>query len=241
MLAQRFFPNEDPIGKRFMSGRPSEKNPPKWVTIVGVVGNTKLYGLANPARLEVYFPYPQETNGDMDLIVKSRIDPAALTSAIRGAIASIDKDQPIFAIATMEKLVGDSVSTRRITLILLGLFSGLALVLAAIGIYGVVSYSVSRRTHEIGVRMALGAQRESVLRMILDQGAKIALIGVAIGLLAALGLTRLMSTLLYGISAADPLTFAAVAAVLAAAALLACYIPARRAMRVDPMVALRYE
>jgi putative ABC transport system permease protein len=177
----------------------------------------------------------------MNLIVKSAADPAALTSAIRGAIASIDKDQPIFAIATMQELVNSSVSTRRITLILLGLFSALALVLAAIGIYGVISYSVAQRTHEIGIRMALGADGGGVLRMILAQGVKIAGAGVVIGLGASFGLTRLMTKLLFSVSAADPLTFAAVAIVLVLVAMLACYIPARRALRVDPIIALRYE
>ncbi|HKV28642.1 MAG TPA: ABC transporter permease [Candidatus Acidoferrales bacterium] len=244
LLARQFFPNQDPIGKRFMFGHPPAdpvKNPPNWITIVGVVGNTKLYGLANPPRLEVYVPARRSAMGDMELLVKSAVNPAALASAIRGVVASIDKNQPVFGIATMTQLIMDSVSARRITLILLGLFSGLALVLAAIGIYGVISYSVAQRTHEIGIRMALGAQRGDVLRMILRQGAKIALVGVAIGLAVSFGLTRLMASLLFSVSAADPLTFSAVAIVLVTVAMLACYIPARRALRVDPMVALRYE
>jgi putative ABC transport system permease protein len=241
MIAKQFFPNQDALGKRFMFGRPSADRPPKWITIVGVTTDTKLYGLANPARLEVYLPFRQSVSGDMDLVVKSAADPAALTSAIRYAVASIDKDQPIFAIATMQQLVKDSVSTRRVTLILLGIFSALALVLAAIGIYGVISYSVAQRTHEIGIRMALGADGGGVLRMILAQGAKIAGAGVIIGLVASLGLTRLMAQLLFSVSAADPLTFAAVAIVLVGVAMLACYIPARRALRVDPIIALRYE
>jgi predicted permease len=241
MIAKQFFPNQDVLGKRFMFGRPMADHPSKWITIVGVTADTKLYGLANPARLEVYIPFRQSVSGAMDLIVKSAADPAALTSAIRYAVASIDKDQPITAIATMEKLVNDSVSTRRVTLILLGIFSGLALVLAAIGIYGVISYSVAQRTHEIGIRMALGADGGGVLRMILAQGAKIAGAGVVIGLAASLGLTRLMTNLLFSVSAADPLTFAAVAIVLVGVAMLACYIPARRALRVDPIIALRYE
>ncbi len=240
-LAREFFPNQDPVGKRFMFGHPSAKNPPKWITIVGVLGDTKLYGLANPARLEVYLPFRQETASDMNLLVKSAVDPAALISSIRGAVASIDKDQPIFAISTMNQLRSDSTSTRRITVVLLGAFGGLALVLATIGIYGVISYSVAQRTHEIGIRMALGAQHWGVLRMVLGQGGKIALAGIAIGLVAALGLTRLMSSLLFSVNAGDPATFAAVALLLALVALLACYIPARRAMRVDPMVALRHE
>jgi putative ABC transport system permease protein len=242
-LAQQFWPNDDPVGKRFMFGHPDPtgKKTSKWITVVGLVGDTKLYGLANPSRLEVYVPALQHPGSDMNLVVKSRIDPAALTSAIRGAVASIDKDQPIFAISTMNQLVSDSLGTRRITLVLLGLFSALALVLAAIGIYGVISYSVAQRTHEIGIRMALGAQHKDVLRMILRQGAKIAISGVAIGVVVSLGLTQLMSSLLFSVSAADPLTFTAVAAILVIVAMLACYIPARRALRVDPMVALRYE
>jgi putative ABC transport system permease protein len=242
-LARQFWPNGDPIGRRFMWGgfKPNSKTPPKWITVVGVVGDTKLYGLANPARLEVYDPLRQDPNSDMNLVVKSRMDPAALTSEIRGAVASIDKDQPIFAIATMNQLKSDSVGTQRLTLVLLGLFSALALVLASIGIYGVISYSVAQRTHEIGIRVALGAQHEDVLRMVLGQGGKIALAGIAIGMAAAFGLTRLMASLLFSVSASDPLTFAGVALLLVLVAMLACYIPARRAMKVDPMVALRYE
>ncbi len=242
-LAQQYWPNDDPIGKRFMFGHPDPtgKKPPKWITVVGVVGDTKLYGLANPSRLEIYVSSLQDPDSDMNLVVKSRTDPAALISAIRAAVASIDKNQPIFAISTMNQLVSDSLGTRRITLVLLGLFSALALVLAAIGIYGVISYSVAQRTHEIGIRMALGAQHKDVLHMILRQGVKIAIAGVAIGVVVSLGLTQLMSSLLFSVSAADPLTFAGVAILLVLVAMLACYIPARRALRVDPMVALRYE
>jgi len=240
MLAKRFFPNQDPIGKRFMFGHPSTDKL-KWITIVGVVGDTKLYGLANPARLEVYSAFRQAVDNDMNLIVKSGSDPEALTAAIRNTIAAIDKDQPIFGVATMEKLVGDSVAAQRITLLLLGLFSALALTLAAIGIYGVVSYSVAQRTHEIGIRMALGAQRQDVLRLILAQGVKVAGSGVLIGIVASLGLTRLMATLLFSVSAADPSTYAEVAIALVLIALLACYIPARRTLRVDPAIALRHE
>jgi putative ABC transport system permease protein len=242
-LARQYWPNEDPIGKRFMWGRfdPASKDAPKWITVVGVVDDTKMYGLANPSRLEVYDPLRQTANNDMELVVKSRIDPSALTSEIRSVVAAVDKDQPIFAIATMNKIVSDDVAAPRLTLVLLGLFSALAVILAAIGIYGVISYSVAQRTHEIGVRMTLGAQPRDVLRMVLGQGGKIALAGIGIGIVAALGLTRLMSGLLFSVSAGDPATFVAVAGLLGLVALFACYIPARRAMRVDPMVALRYE
>jgi putative ABC transport system permease protein len=240
-VARRYFPNEDPVGKRFMFGHPSATRPPAWYTIVGVVGDTKLYGLANPARLEVYEPFQQNAISPMALIVKSGVDPTALTSAVREAIRSIDKDQPIFAVSTMKELVNNSVATRRMTLVLLGLFSGLALILGAIGIYGVISYSVAQRTREIGVRMALGAPRRDVFQLVVGEGLKLAGSGIAIGIAAAFGLARLMSSLLYGVSAADFETFAVVAIVLGLVALLACYVPARRAMRVDPMVALRYE
>jgi predicted permease len=242
-LAKKFFPNTDPIGKRFMFGRKAQRDKSKWkwITIVGVVGDTKLYGLANPARLEVYTSFLQYTPSSMTLVVRSGVDPAAMTTAIRDVVASIDKDQPIFDISTMNEVVTKSVSNRRITLVLLGLFSALALILATIGIYGVISYSVAQRTHEIGIRMALGAHQSGVLRMVLGQGAKIALIGICIGIVAAFGLTRLMSSLLFSVNAFDPITFGGVAIVLTIVALAACYIPARRAMRVDPMVALRYE
>jgi putative ABC transport system permease protein len=169
------------------------------------------------------------------------VDPASLTSSVRDAVASIDKDQPVFNVVTMQHLVDASISTPHLTLVLLGLFSGLALVLAAIGIYGVISYSVQQRTHEIGIRMALGAQRSNVLSLVVGQGVKLAAIGVVIGIAAALGLMRLLTALLFGVSANDPITFAAASAILLLVALAACYIPARRAIAVDPMVALRYE
>jgi putative ABC transport system permease protein len=240
-MAREYFGKENPVGKRMMFGHPSAKRPPKWMIIVGVVGNTKLYGLANPSRLEIYVPFRQSVSGNMRLIVKSALDPGALASTIRGTVAEIDKDQPVFGISTMRQLIVDSISMRRITLILLGCFSVLALVLAAIGIYGVISYSVAQRTHEIGIRMALGAQKIDVLRLILAQGAKIAGAGVAIGLAASFGLTRLLANLLFSVSAVDPVTFAAVPVLLVLIAMLACYIPARRTLRVDPVIALRYE
>ncbi len=238
-MARRFWTNGDPIGKRILRGHPGVDK--GWVTIVGVVADTKLYGLDNPARLEVYYPYRQQPEADMNLVVRSAVDPASLTSAVRAAVATIDKDQPIFDVHTMQQLVDDSISTRRLTLVLLGIFSALALILAAIGIYGVMAYTVALRTQEIGIRMALGAQQKDVLRLVLGQGARIAFFGVAIGLAVAAALARLLSSLLFSVSASDPLTFAAVAVLLVAVALLACYIPARRALRVDPIIALRYE
>lgn len=245
LAAQRLYPNQDPVGKRFMEGHPPTDNkPPKWITIVGLVEDTKMYGLENPARMEFYLPMAQDASNVANLLVKSRIDPAALTSSIRGVVASVDKDQPIFAIVTMNQVVQDSVSTQRLVLILLGLFSGLGLVLAAIGIYGVISYSVAQRTHEMGIRIALGAQPRDVLRLILGQGLKIALAGVLIGALASFGLMKLtsaMSKLLFSVSATDPITFSGVALLLMLTAMLACYIPARRTLRVNPVIALRHE
>jgi putative ABC transport system permease protein len=240
-MARQFLGDRNPIGQRVMFGAPSPKRAPEWMTIVGVVRDTKLYGLENPSRLELYVPAHQYATRSMTLVVKSANDSSTLASEIRGVIGSIDKDQPVFAVATMSQLVQDSVSTRRITFIVLGAFSALALVLAAIGIYGVISYSVAQRAHEIGIRMALGAQPGNVLRMVIAQGAKITATGVLIGLLASLGLTRLMGTLLYSVSFADPITFAGVTLALALVAMVACYIPARRTLRVDPISALRCE
>ncbi|MFN7995059.1 MAG: ABC transporter permease [Bryobacteraceae bacterium] len=240
-VARQLFPKSDPVGKRFMFGHPSATHTSTWVTIVGVLGDTKLYGLANPSRLEVYVPFHQAVPGSMTLIAKSVTDAAALVSGIRGVIASVDKDQPEFGIATMEQLVRDSVSTRRITFTILGAFSALALVLAAIGVYGVISYSAAQRAHEIAIRMALGAKPKDVLRMLIAQGAKIVGAGVLIGTVASLGLTRLMSNLLFSVSSTDPATLLGVAGVIALVAMLACYIPARRTLRVDPMAALRSE
>lgn len=240
-LAAQYFPNVDPIGKRFCFGRPSDKGPLKWIEIAGVVRDTKMYGLQNPSRLEVYLPFQQMVNNSMTVTVKSSVEPAAMTAAIREVVRSLDKEQPVTDVATMETVVKNSVMLPRITLTLLGLFSGLALLLAAVGIYGVISYSTAQRAKEIGIRMALGAAQRDVIRMILVQGARIAGIGIAIGMAASFLLTRLLAKLLFAVSAADPLTFAAVTLTLLAVALLACYIPARRTSRVDPMAALRYE
>jgi len=238
-LARQYFPNGDAVGKRIMFGHLDSSK--QWFTIVGVIGDTKMYGLANPARLEVYVPFHQSASSDMDVLVRSRVEPSAMTAAIRGEVAAIDKDQPIFAIATMEELISASVAGRRFTLILLGLFSGLALVLAAIGIYGVISYSVAQRTRDIGIRMALGASQGRVLRDVLGVGLRLIGLGILLGLVGALIATRVLSSLLYGVGSTDELTFTAVSVVLTIVALCASYLPARRAMRVDPMVALRYE
>jgi putative ABC transport system permease protein len=240
-LTRQFFPNGDAVGKRLMIGHLDPAKQPQWLTIVGVLGDTKMYGLANPARLEVYLPFHQSARSDMNLLVRSRVDPTAMTATIRSEIAAIDKDQPIFAIATMQELISASVTGRRFTLILLGLFSGLALVLAAIGIYGVISYTVVQRTRDIGIRMALGASQTQVLRDVLGFGLRLTGIGLLLGLLGAFLATRVLASLLYGVASTDALTFTAVSVLLTVVALFASYLPARRATRVDPIVALRYE
>jgi putative ABC transport system permease protein len=240
-VARTFFDGANPVGRRFIFGHPSPTKPPQWVTVVGVVGDTKLYGLANPSRLEVYEPFDQAIENDMNLVTRSASDPAAETSAIRQAIASIDRDQPVFAVSTMTELVNRSVAARRVTFELLGWFSGLALVLATIGIYGVMSYSVAQRTREIGIRLALGASRWEILRLVIAQGAAITGAGVAVGVLASIGLTRLLAKLLFSVSAVDPGTFAGVALLLGVVAMLACYLPSRRLLSVNPTVALREE
>ncbi|HEY3884972.1 MAG TPA: ABC transporter permease [Vicinamibacterales bacterium] len=238
-LATQWFPNQDPIGKRFIFGHPSPKEPAQWRTIVGVVADTKLYGLANQSRLEIYVPFRQAPAGQMDLLVESRIEPSALTSGLRGAVYAVDSTQSIAGVATMNELVSNSIATPRMLLLLMGLFSALAVVLAAIGIYGVIAYSVAQRTREIGIRMALGARRSNVFGMVIGQGVKLAVAGIAIGIPAALGLARLMSSQLYQVSTTDAETSSAVVMLVLLVALAASFVPARRATTVEPMEALR--
>jgi predicted permease len=236
-LAQRFFPNDNPIGKRFTFGG---KNP-TWISIVGVAVDTKMYGLGNPSRYEIYLPYRQYPRGSMTLTVRSTTDPASLATSIREAIASIDKDQAVSQVMTMQTNIDNSVTARHATLVLLEMFGALALVLASIGIYGVMAYTVALRTHEIGIRMALGAQRIDVLRMVLGQGVRLAVLGVGIGIVAALALSHLLSTLLFSVNPNDAFIFVFVPVLLVLVTIAACCIPALRAMKVDPMIALRYE
>jgi predicted permease len=242
-FVRRYFPNEDPIGKRIkVSVRPSPDKPDAEGEIVGVIGDVKHRSLDKEVNPECYVPYLYVPDPYMTLVVRTKsTDPTTLNAALRDAVRQVDKDQPVVDIQTMNQVLARSVATRRFNMLLLGIFAGIALALAAVGIFGVMNYSVTQRTHEIGIRMALGAQTSDVLKMIVGQGMILTLIGVAVGLTAAFILTRVMSGLLYGVSATDPLTFAGVAALLSAVALLACYIPARRATKVDPMVALRYE
>jgi putative ABC transport system permease protein len=234
-MARRFWPNQDPVGERLRIA----EDP--WRTVVGVVGNVRHNGLDAEPKPEMFYPSLQSPLPFMTLMVRSTTDEKNLTAAIQREIRAVDADQPVFSIKTMDQLVAESVSSRRLNMILLTTFALVALTLAALGIYGVMAYSVSQRTHEIGVRIALGAQPRDVLKMVVGQGMMLTLIGVGIGLIAAFALTRLMTSLLYGVTATDPWTFTAVAVVLSLVALLASFIPARRATKVDPMVALRYE
>jgi putative ABC transport system permease protein len=253
-FAKRFYPNEDPIGKSIRMLPPLNLIPPGVSlgeheapvrTIVGVLADMKDSSLSEPPRPTVFAPYAQYHNEGWDpdptLAVGAVGDPMAVLPAVRDQLRSILPDQPIAEIHTGDELLEKSVSQTRFSTLLLGIFAGLALILAAIGIYGVMVYSVVQRTHEMGIRVAIGARPADVLRLIFKQGAALALTGVTTGIVAAMGLTRLMASLLYGVSATDPLTFAAVAIILVFVALLACYIPAARAARVDPMIALRYE
>jgi putative ABC transport system permease protein len=209
-------------------------------TIIGVVGDVRHESLTSKVRAMAYWPPPEQSYRSMTVVVRTESNPGALVPAIRNEVLAMDKDQPISDAATMEELLGSSVSKSRFSALLLAIFAGLALVLASVGIYGVMSYSVTQRSHEIGIRMALGAQRRDVVRMVVVQGMLLSLGGIAVGLVGSFALTRLLSGLLYGVSATDPATFAAIAAILVLVALAACFIPAYRASRVDPMVSLRY-
>ncbi|HXR99291.1 MAG TPA: ABC transporter permease [Pyrinomonadaceae bacterium] len=241
-FARKFWPNDNALGKRISF----QNNNPKWYEIVGVVGNVKHRGLDIQDHAEIYIPAFQPLFADgnvpaLYLAVRTKSDPLLLAPAMRSEVAALDRDQPIYSLMTMDQRISDSIAPRRFNMFILGLFAALALVLAAIGIYGIMAFSVVQRTHEIGVRMALGASTRDVLTLVMRNGFKLALIGIIVGLVAAFAATRVLSSLLYEVSARDPLIFVLDAILLAMAALLACYIPARRATKVDPLVALRYE
>ena len=249
-LALQYWPNQDPIGQK-IGHRGVLDQTIQWATIVGVVGHIRFNRLAGEesssagsqsgAKGTYYFSLYQQPGPYGYLIAKTGGNPAALAGNIREAVRDVDANQPVHDVKTMDSLIADSLGPQRFATTLLAAFAGLAILLAAVGLYGLMSYSVTQRTNEIGIRMALGAQQGEVLRMVLRQGAKLALAGIVAGVVVGLVLTHLMESLLYGVSAADPLSFAGAAVLLVLVALLACYIPARRAMRVDPMVALRYE
>ncbi|MGO4886108.1 MAG: ADOP family duplicated permease [Bryobacteraceae bacterium] len=238
-LARRYFPNQDPIGRQMRFGFPPNVNVPR--EIVGVAGDVRDVALSQKPGPQMYVPFAQAPLYGGEVVVRTSLSAASVAASIRQAVHTIDKDLPVTDVASFPDMLGQSVSRERFRTFLLGSFSAIALVLAAVGIFGVISYSASQRTHEIGIRMALGAQRRDVLHLILGQGAKLALLGLGIGAVLALLLTRLIASLLYSVSPTDPLTFGAVAIVMLGVAVTACYIPARRAMRVDPMVALRYQ
>jgi putative ABC transport system permease protein len=237
-MARRHWPNENPIGRRVTM---KDWGPPLTGQIVGVVGDVKADGLDSTTRPMIYWAYPQFPGVFNNLVIRTDGDLPTIITAVKNQIWSIDREQPMTRIQTMEDVIAGSVAPRRFNMLLLGTFAALALALAAVGIYGVLSYLVSQRTHEIGIRMALGAHRRNVMAMIVKQGMLLALTGVGVGLLASLALTRLTASLLFGVDASDPLTFTLVSLLLSLVALFACYIPARRATKVDPIVALRYE
>ena len=244
-FAQKYFPGQDPLGKYLDNG-----NDMKQIEIVGIVGHVKHFGLAGEVPLDPQYylsleQIPKEILpnilSDISMSVRTSGDPLKLAPAIRQQVLEMDRNQPVFNVRSMEQIITESLASRRFAMLALTIFASVALVLAAVGIYGVMSYSVTQRTHEIGIRMALGASAYDVLKMVLGQGMLLVLIGLVIGIVGALALTRVMASLLFGVSATDPVTFGVISLLLALVALLACYIPARRAMRVDPMSALRYE
>jgi len=238
-FAKRYWPGEEAVGKRIKFG--TDPSAPV-LEVVGVVGRVKMEALDDDSnRVQGYFSFAQVPFTGMTMVVKGNGDPNQLIAAARNQVRTLDPDQPIYNIRTMDEIRGESVAPQRLNLMLLSIFAGIAFVLAIVGIYGVMSYAVTQRTHEIGIRMAIGAQPRDVFRMILGQGMLLTMIGMVAGLAGAFALTRLMATMLFSIKPTDPLTFAVVAVLLVAVALIACYIPGRRATKVDPVNSLRYE
>jgi ABC-type antimicrobial peptide transport system permease subunit len=245
-MAELYWPGETPLGKRVRFGVGMDDPFFAWVTVVGVSGDVRESSLESVPAPMIYVPLAQATFGffgdwGMTLVARTKSEPAAFINDVRQLARDLDPTLPLFEITTLEQLMSDSLAQRRSLLWLLEGFAAVALVLAAIGLYGVVSFLVSQRTQELGIRMALGAQVSNVLRLTIGQGLRLALGGITVGLVAALALTRVMSSLLFGVSVTDPFTFAVIALLLFGVALLACWIPARRATRVDPMIALKCE
>jgi putative ABC transport system permease protein len=236
-MAERYFPGEDALGKRITIAT-GERRPRE---IIGIVGNVRQTSLDSSADPHMYVPYFQTPLGYGTLVVRTAVSPSAMGAAVKREVLAVDPNQPIYGIRTMNERIDETVSDRRFNMLLLAVFAVAALLLAAVGIYGVISYMVTERTKEIGIRSALGASRSDILRLILRQAVALIALGLAIGLASAFALTRFLSSLLYGISATDFETFSLVSSLLFVVALAACYIPGRRATRVDPIIALRYE
>jgi putative ABC transport system permease protein len=244
-MASRFFAGEEPIGQRILvqeivPGRPALGPEIPW-EVVGVVADEKTGSLDGNAQAGMYVPFEQSPSTFVSLVVRAHVEPSSLQRALGQAVHEINKDQPLSDVLTLEQIKDESAASNRLRTMLLGIFAVFAVLLAAIGIYGVISYTVVQRTHEIGIRAALGANTGALLRLILGNGMTLAALGLALGLAGALGLSRLLATLLFGVTPRDPVTLGAAAAVLAGVAFLACYVPARRAARLDPLVALRCE
>jgi predicted permease len=241
-FARTYWPNDEAVGKHLQlnSGRGSTVNP-AWTTVVGVIADARTESLAESSAPQVYVSLYQYHPKDLAIFLRGRLDSAATPVKLREQVQLINPELPVFGARTLGDVVNASLSERRFSVQMVGLFALTALLLAGLGIYGVISYIVSERTHEIGIRLALGAQSRNILRMVLRQGLLLAISGAAVGLICALIVSHLMAGLLYGVRPTDPLTFAGVALLLIGVALLACYIPARRAIRVDPLVALRHE
>jgi putative ABC transport system permease protein len=240
-MAHRYWPDEDPIGQHLSPDGAISSDAPESFEIVGVVGDVRHGGLDARGEPCMYFPYAQNTWPMMVFALRTTVEPDSLIPAVRREIAGITKEEAAYRFRTVDQHVADSTATRRVPALMTGIFAAVALVLAAVGIYGTLSYSVAQQTHEVGVRMALGAQRGDVLCLVLRQGLMVTGLGLGIGLIISLAGARVLSSLLYEVGAADPLTFCAVSVMLTGVALAACYIPARRATKVDPIVALRYE
>ena len=243
-FVRHYFPNENALGQHLRPSPPARIWKNQRLTsfeIVGVVRDVKLAGLEAPSEPAYYLPASQAPLQDMTLLVRTTTDPLSVVGAVRGAVLSIDPNHPISNVSTLEKVVNESIAQRRLNMLLMGLFGGLAMLLSAVGIYGLLSHAVTQRTQEMGIRMALGAQVSDVLTLVLKQGMMLALAGEVIGLVGALVLTRLIRGLLFGVTPNDVMTFVIVIVTLSVVALLACYLPARRATKVDPLIALRYE
>jgi len=241
-MARQYWPGENALGRRFKVGDPDEDIP--WTEIVGIVGDVRQMGIDEPVKAEMYLPYQQIDNvwyNPRDLAIRTSGDTSNLVSSVRQIIREVDPDQPVSNVATMAEVLGTEAAQRRMGMIMLAGFAALALLLASLGIYGILAYFVTQHTNEIGVRQALGATPRNILFLVLKKGMALTLLGVVIGLGASFALTRLMSSLLFGVNASDPLTFVTVPLLLALVALVACLVPALRATKIDPLVALRYE